>query len=141
MPATVTRYRFAFIINYKPHTMQVSEKRQTNLKSEKISAATAQEYLNNYIKLCIKEGEEPSKILKSLRIDRTAIEGILANKKCNYVRMYFGVPSTGAELEGNYTLMLVGVDANNENILGDGEIYDNSVPCPTNCPKKDFEGE
>lgn len=119
--------------------MQVFKKRQTNSASEKISAATAQEYLNNYIKHCIKEGEDPSRILKSLRIDRTAFEAILSNKKCAYIRMYFGMPTTPGDLVGDYTIMVVGADATNENILEDGEIYDNADPCPINCPKNDFD--
>ncbi len=114
--------------------------KKTNLESEKISAETAQRYLNNYLRACIKKGENPKRILKSLRIDRPSIEAILADKNCAYVRMYFGMPQIDPpDIGGDCTLMLVGVDGNNENILENGEIYDNTLPCPYTCPQKDFE--
>ena len=119
--------------------MEVTGSLPTNLISDKITPAIAQQYLNNYLTDCIKKGEDPTKVLRSIRLDRSAFEAILSNKKCSYIRMYFGMPAIGTNLIGDYTIMVVGVDDNNENILEDGNIFDNGVPCPSSCPKKDFE--
>ncbi len=117
--------------------MEITGNPQASLISNKIMAGTAEIYLNNYITTCVNQGEHPTKILKGFRLDVSALQAILADGNCEYVRFYLGLTSLD-DATGNYTLMAVGVDDKNQNILGKGEIYDNAVTCPANCSIIDF---
>ena len=106
---------------------------------KKITPAEATVLKNNYWDTCIDAGEQPGDILKSLSIDRAAVESIFQNKEVVKLRMYLGRTERAIPLKPDHTLILVGVDFRNENIVSTGEIWDNCSPCPSDCPLKDFQ--
>jgi len=104
-------------------------------ESHQISLELANEYFNNYLNASTHKGEPQDDILKWLQIDIKAINGILNQKiKPSAIRIYFGKKRNKPSMATDHTLILVGVDENGENILGDGQIWDDATPCPTNCP-------
>lgn len=115
--------------------------------SKKITRQVAKDYTENYFKHCRDVNHEPeNEILKSLTIDRTAVETIFKQTDCVALRMYLGKTTPGTDVKPDHTLVLVGVDSKNKNIFvkkdknpaGDNEIYDNCTPCPFDCPTNPF---
>lgn len=58
------------------------------------------------------------------------IKSILAQKDCIGIRIYNGYDATS----GKISLVLVGVDKNEKELLDDGLIYDQMITCPPTCP-------
>lgn len=69
-------------------------------------------------------------------IDGEELKKILAEENCVNVRVYFGYSSTNPEPspEGSYPMQVVfvGVDANGQDMVSGGYIYDRYNPCPGN---------
>lgn len=59
-----------------------------------------------------------------------SINAILAQEGCIGVRIYNGYDVDKQKI----SLVLVGVDANEKELLGKGLIYDELLTCPPNCP-------
>jgi hypothetical protein len=59
---------------------------------------------------------------------REALESILAQEGCVGIRCYYGKKEDGTPV-----LVLVGVNANEEDMLEEGKIMQDSKPCPPNC--------
>lgn len=57
---------------------------------------------------------------------RNNIDNILAQQGCVGVRVYRGI-----DVKGDHQLMIVGVDASGDDMLG--MIADLSTPCPNSC--------
>ncbi len=82
---------------------------------------------------------------RSFVLDREALDNILKQPACYGVRAYLALRdiTLGGGISHEFTLILVGVDVNGNNIfvstaLDDGEIYDNFKPCPTYCPTNEL---
>jgi hypothetical protein len=105
-------------------------------KSEQIDRTLAAKYLEQYIEVCESQGEEKEKILKALKVSKDAITSIFSNKECEALRLYFGKRTAGVPLDPDYTIVLVGVNSENQNI--NDNIWDECSPCPEDCPKTDF---
>jgi hypothetical protein len=58
------------------------------------------------------------------------VTAILSQENCNGIRMYYGLDEND-----NKQLVLVGVDANGDDIT-DGYIVDRIIPCPNICSQK-----
>ncbi len=58
------------------------------------------------------------------------VTAILSQENCNGIRMYYGLDENG-----NKQLVLVGVDANGDDITN-GFIVDHMLPCPVTCSQK-----
>ncbi len=66
-------------------------------------------------------------LAKSLLIDASAYEQLLAQPGVSGVRTYFAIDN------GNLTIVVVGVDSLGEDCT-EGLILGNAQPCPFNCP-------
>ena len=74
---------------------------------------------------------QPKNFVRSFRIDREELEMVMAVPGMAYMRVYFG----RAERGGQDKLLLVAVDRNSVDIIGDsGPVYDYGSPCPPICP-------
>ena len=69
----------------------------------------------------------PQEPVRGCMFPRAAFEAILAQEGCEGIRLYFG-RSTGQGLQ----LVMVGVDGNALD-MSQGEIMENSFPCPPFC--------
>ncbi|MGK0449093.1 MAG: hypothetical protein ACJA2M_002896, partial [Polaribacter sp.] len=70
---------------------------------------------------------------KAFNIPKIDLQEVLAEVGVASVRAYLGVDDNNVE-----KLMIVGVDANNKDMItvaydGDGDIYDFTDPCPDLC--------
>jgi hypothetical protein len=107
--------------------------------SDPITQGTARDYLKNYIDACLQNGEQQDDILKSLVLEKKAIDDIFKNGNCKNLRLYFGkktAPVKGKAMVGDFTIIAVGMDSGDENITT--SIWDECKPCPNTCPTKDF---
>lgn len=66
----------------------------------------------------------------ALAVGKNLVNSILGQTGCMGIRMYFAL-----DKDGNKQLVLVGVDANG-NDMTTGIIVDNLVSCPSYCPIK-----
>ena len=109
-------------------------------ESKKITRADAKKYHEKYLKDCENRNEPKDQTLKSLKVDAPAVRKILDQPGCKEIRFYLGQSDEKQNILTGTTLILVGVDGNNNNMLDNGEIYDNCIPCPpsSNCPSTDF---
>lgn len=64
--------------------------------------------------------------IKGVFLGRNHIEAILAQGDCKGLRMYFAKNE-----EGNPTLVIVGADSNQNDLLN--LIFDRTSPCPDKC--------
>lgn len=58
------------------------------------------------------------------------IKNILSQENCIGIRIYNGYDATN----GKMSLIVVGVDKNEKELLDDGLIYDQMITCPPTCP-------
>lgn len=66
----------------------------------------------------------------ALAVGKNLVGSILGQTGCMGIRMYFALDE-----DGNEQLVLVGVDANGDDMTA-GFIVDNLLPCPVSCSKK-----
>jgi hypothetical protein len=105
--------------------------------SAPIDQNKAKTYQANYMAACKANGEKESDILKSLKVEKKAVDDIFSNPNCTGLRLYLAKKSEpGNPLVGDYTIVVVGYGSDNENI--NSKIWDESSPCPSDCPKIDF---
>lgn len=71
----------------------------------------------------------PNEIISSF-IGKNNVENLLQQEDCVGIRIYNGYD----EVERKISLVLVGVDSNDDELLNDGLIYDDMKVCPPNCP-------
>jgi hypothetical protein len=71
----------------------------------------------------------PNEIISSF-IGKNNVENLLQQEDCVGIRIYNGYD----EVERKISLVLVGVDSNDDELLNDGLIYDELIPCPSYCP-------
>jgi hypothetical protein len=93
-----------------------------------ISLATAQEWANRW-------RSNPNNTVNSHLVLRINITQLMAQKDTVDIRVYHGVDS-----EGLNKLMLVGVDANGNDLIDESNghfIFDFNKPCPPYCPSSD----
>lgn len=58
------------------------------------------------------------------------VKSILAQKDCIGIRIYNGYDA----VKGKISLIIVGVDKEQKDLLGTGLIYDDMITCPPTCP-------
>ena len=68
----------------------------------------------------------------SLAVGKNLVNSILGQTGCMGIRMYFALDE-----DGNKQLVLVGVDANGNDMTA-GVIVDRTVPCPEICSSKNL---
>jgi hypothetical protein len=66
----------------------------------------------------------------ALAVGKNLVNSILGQTGCMGIRMYFAL-----DKDGNKQLVLVGVDANGDDMTA-GVIVDNMITCPNICSKK-----
>lgn len=96
-----------------------------------ITLDVARKYINNY-----RDHYEILPVVKteSMLINRECIDKILLQKDCSYLRFFMAKASNNET--GQYTLVIVGVDNDGNNIIQDGEnaqIYQELTLCPPDC--------
>lgn len=115
--------------------------------SQKITLEEFNSYTKNYYETCIEKLEEDGTFIKSFKISRSALTSIFeaaesSEIRCESVRIYFAKKSGPTEYdlerekfytEGDYNLVIIGLDEEGRPITSTGEIYDNLSPCPPNC--------
>jgi len=74
------------------------------------------------------EAKFPNEIIGSF-IGSNHINAVLAQKDCIGIRIYNGYDDKA----GKISLIIVGVDKEEKEILDPGMIYDEMATCPTNC--------
>lgn len=94
----------------------------TGKKDHSISINDAAELTRNY-----RESSESGAIIAEF-FGREALERILAQEGCVGIRCYYGQKE-----DGKPALVLVGADANEEDLLDGSEIAQAGDPCPPNC--------
>lgn len=70
----------------------------------------------------------PDEITSSF-IGKNNVENLLQQEDCVGIRIYNGYD----EVERKISMVLVGVDSNDDELLNDGLIYDDMKICPPNC--------
>ncbi|GCC51143.1 hypothetical protein SanaruYs_13630 [Chryseotalea sanaruensis] len=114
-------------------------------KGEKISKLKARKWVNNYKK---KHGKDKN-FLSSMLFDKHIVLKMLHEDKCEGLRIYNALDD-----EGKIHFVLVGTDANGNNIMPPSEEYsartidespdgesiliNNGLPCPFACPDDDL---
>lgn len=88
-----------------------------------ISKKYAQELANNF------DAKFPAEITSSF-MGKNNVQDILDQEGCIGLRIYNGYD----DVEKVIKLILVGVDSNEADMLGDGKIYDQMIVCPPHCP-------
>jgi hypothetical protein len=78
-------------------------------------------YVDNYAKA-------PKLSIKGGYFDRSIFDKILAQSGCIGVRFYYGQKD-----DGSPTIVLVGVDSKNQDLVG-GILGEDIIPCPPMCP-------
>lgn len=112
---------------------------------EKISKAKARKWVNNYKK----KHSSDKNYLSSMLFDKAIVISMLNEHKCEGLRVYNAMDD-----EGKLHFVLVGTDANGNNLLPPGEEYttktvidsadgdpillDDGKPCPPFCPDDDL---
>jgi len=71
----------------------------------------------------------PGQIVSSF-IGANNVKAILNQEDCIGIRIYNGYDT----IEDKISLVLVGVDSNDKDMLTNGIIYDKVVKCPPHCP-------
>lgn len=90
-------------------------------EGEFVSLSVASEWTANY------REANPGDV-KAHFFGRDKLSEILAQPGCKGIRAYYAVDDSGTK-----QLVLVGADANEEDMTNDGKILDRSWPCPSNC--------
>lgn len=75
------------------------------------------------------EAKNPGEIISSF-IGGNYIKAILAQNDCIGLRIYNGYDESNKKM----SLVVVGVDKNEVELLADGFIYDDMATCPPTCP-------
>ncbi len=89
-----------------------------------ITLETAQAWATNW-------RSNPANTVKAFLIPQINLTSLLAQRDTQDVRAYVGIDD-----QGKHTLMLVGVDANGNDLINAAEgqyIYDFTLPCPETC--------
>lgn len=110
-------------------------------KGEKISKSKARKWVNNYKK----KHEKDDNYLSSILFDKKIVMDMLNEPKCEGLRVYNAMDD-----DGSLHFILVGTDANGNNILppteeyttktileatdGDPILIDDGQKCPPDCP-------
>lgn len=110
-------------------------------KGEKISKGKARKWVNNYKK----KYEKDKNYLSSVLFDKKIVMDMLNEARCEGLRVYNAMDD-----EGNLHFVLVGTDANGNNLLPPGDEYgaktvldstngdpiliDEGARCPPTCP-------
>jgi hypothetical protein len=77
--------------------------------------------------------------IKSFRFDKVDFEQVLNKSGVQYVRIYPALKSIQNPQNPDYSLLVVGVDSNGNDIIdtnpqsSDSGIYDFAFPCPNTC--------
>lgn len=77
--------------------------------------------------------------IKSFRFDKVDFEQVLNKSGVQYVRIYPALKSIQDPQNPDYSLLVVGVDSNGNDIIdtnpqsSDSGIYDFAFPCPNTC--------
>jgi hypothetical protein len=90
---------------------------------EIISQARAIELINAF------KVKFPNQVVSSF-IGANNVKAILDQEDCIGIRIYNGYDT----IEDKISLVLVGVDSNDKDMLTNGIIYDKVVKCPPHCP-------
>jgi hypothetical protein len=114
-------------------------------KGEKISKAKARKWVNSYKK----KHEKDKNYLSSILFNKKIVMDMLNEDKCEGLRVYNAMDD-----EGNLHFILVGTDANGNNILppsdeygaktildsaaGEPILIDDGDKCPPICPPNDL---
>jgi hypothetical protein len=114
-------------------------------KGNKISKSKARKWVNNYKKKHSKD----KNFMSSMLFDKEIVLKMLKEDKCKGLRIY-----NALDEEGKLHFVLVGTDANGNNILpnedeymaktaqevegGDPIMINDGDPCPDNCPPDDL---
>lgn len=88
-----------------------------------ISQETAEELVASY------QEKNPDEIISSF-IGSNNIKALLNQEDCIGIRIYNGYDNT----ENKISLVVVGVDSNEKDMLKDAIIYDRMATCPPLCP-------
>lgn len=84
-------------------------------------------------------GSIPLSNIKSFRFDKVDFEQVLSKPGVEYVRIYPAIKSYPNSSTSEYSLLVVGVDSNGNDIINtdpsalDSGIYDFALPCPNTC--------
>lgn len=102
----------------------------SRIRSAVLLVDEAEKYLDSYKKKYFQSSI-------SFTIDSSDVAKLINNPKCNKgLRVYFGLKDESKPKD--ITLMVVGVDKNNENVFvnydGDNYVIDYTNPCPKDCP-------
>lgn len=118
-----TNFIRKFIQTIKPKIMSETNAK-TGIEENVISLECAQNWAARW-------RENPENTVKAHLIPRVDITELLAEKEVVDIRAYIGVDEDGVN-----KLMLVGVDADGNDLINDElqqYIYDFTQPCPTTC--------
>ena len=122
----------------------------TKQRSGPISLEQAKNMHRKYWNKCIAANENPARILRYLRVEKSDLDLLSKNLKPNdAIRIYFG--DISGRTDKNFantelTTFLVGVDSSGSLRLNDARInigaattniVDNLPPCPDDCPGND----
>lgn len=102
----------------------MTEKNTTVTAVNTITLETAQSWAKNW-------RATPAATVKAHLIPHVDIKQLMAEENVVDVRAYIGIDDNGEN-----KLMLVGVDANGNDLIDDAKgqyIYDFTKPCPTTC--------
>lgn len=97
----------------------VPNKNTGEIITEEVARELISSFTNNY----------PGEVTSSF-IGSTNVQNILDQENCIGVRIYNGYDAVTQKL----SLVLVGVDEDEKEILEGGIIYDRLLPCPDICP-------
>ena len=94
------------------------------MSTNTITLATAQTWAANW-------RSKPQNVIKAYLIPQADITQLMAETNVQDVRAYCGIDENG-----EYKLMLVGVDSSGNDLIDDAAgdyIYDFTMPCPQTC--------
>ena len=94
------------------------------MSTNTITLATAQAWAKNW-------RDKPENIVKAYLIPQADITQLMAETNVQDVRAYCGIDENG-----DYKLMLVGVDVNGNDLIDEAAgayVYDFTAPCPRTC--------
>ncbi len=104
------------------------------INGAEIPVDTANEYINRFLANYFHTGKAP---VKSMILDAGLLRNYLANAEIQNIKFMLGertVSESGIDKQV-FTLVVAGYDAAGNYILTtDGNILDNTMPCPTDCP-------
>lgn len=132
-----------FVVNKPQQASVFSKYKFARSHSGPISIADARTMHQGYLKECRASGDDSTRILRYLRVDKSDLDKLLKNLDTSgAVRIYFGL-RTQNKLTPEITTFIVGVDtagklqlpvAGRNQTMATADIIDNLPSCPDDCP-------